>query len=109
MKIHVALPTLNEHPYLILPESVGWYWDDPEHTVERAENSWQTFSIHVIVSGKGYLEDGHQTHQLQRGDAFLYYPMRRQRYYSSREEPWSVRWIHFYGKELQTFLTERGF
>lgn len=109
MKQQVFLPTWNSHPYLCLPESVGWYWDEPDHIVERPQGTWQTFSIHVIVGGKGYLEYGQETRLLQRGDAFLYYPVKEQKYYSSREEPWSVRWVHFYGKELHPFLTERGF
>jgi AraC-like DNA-binding protein len=109
VKQQVFLPTWNSHPYLCLPESVGWYWDEPDHLVERPQGTWQTFSIHVIVGGKGYLEYGQETRLLQRGDAFLYYPVKEQKYYSSREEPWSVRWVHFYGKELHPFLTERGF
>lgn len=109
MKLHVALPTWNEHPYLCLPESVGWYAEQPDHVVERPAGTWQTFSIHVIISGKGYVEMGQDTQLLQRGDAFLYYPQKEQKYYSSREEPWNVRWVHFYGKELQPFLNERGF
>ncbi|MFK7696377.1 AraC family transcriptional regulator [Paenibacillus sp. HJGM_3] len=109
MRQHVMLPTWSGHPYLMLPESVGWYWEEPDHVVERPEGTWQTYSIHVIMSGKGFLEYGGKVHTLQRGDAFLYYPNREQKYYSSREEPWSVRWVHFYGPELHAFLTERGF
>ncbi|WP_127588495.1 AraC family transcriptional regulator [Paenibacillus koleovorans] len=109
MRKHLALPMWNGHPYLCLPESVGWYSDMPEHVVYRDKNTWVSFSIHVVVAGKGYLEVNGEAHSLQRGDAFLYFPMQEQRYYSSREEPWSVRWVHFYGNELHPFLTERGF
>ncbi|MDF2669878.1 MAG: transcriptional regulatory protein [Paenibacillus sp.] len=109
MRLHVALPTLTGHPYFCLPESVGWYWDEQDHLVDRPVDTWQTFSIHVIVGGKGYLEEGQETRLLQKGDAFLYYPHQEQKYYTSKEEPWSVRWVHFYGKEVFSFLNERGF
>ncbi|MDQ1909178.1 AraC family transcriptional regulator [Paenibacillus sp. GD4] len=109
MKRQRFLPTIAEQPFFILPESVGWYWDDPEHTVDRRENSWNTFSIHYIVSGKGYLETVQETYLLERGDAFLYFPLQRQRYYSDQEDPWSVLWIHFYGTAINEFLIERGF
>jgi AraC-like DNA-binding protein len=35
--------------------------------------------------------------------------MQKQRYYSSKNDPWDVRWVHFYGSILNQFLTERGF
>ncbi|KPV58824.1 AraC family transcriptional regulator [Paenibacillus sp. A3] len=107
MRRQSFLPTLNEHEYLLLPESVGWY-KDPEHEVLRKAGALNNFSIHLIVDGKGYLETDGQQHTLHRGDAFLYFPLQSQRYYSSKDDPWEVRWVHFYGKTLKEFLLERG-
>lgn len=39
----------------------------------------------------------------------LYFPMQAQRYYSSEDDPWDVRWFHFYGSGLQNYFIERGF
>jgi AraC-like DNA-binding protein len=45
---------------------------------------------------------------LTAGDAFLYFPIQWQRYYSSQDDPWEVRWVHFYGSKLGDYLLERG-
>lgn len=72
MKRQSFLPTLSEHEYLLLSESVGWYRDDPENEVDRKKGSLNNFSIHLIVDGKGFVESDVEVHMLQRCDAFLY-------------------------------------
>jgi AraC-like DNA-binding protein len=108
MKRQRMLPTLTEHVYFCLPESVGWYQNDPFHSVERQEGMHNNFSIHLIIGGKGFVETDNEVHTLQTGDAFLYFPLQKQRYYSSQEDPWEVRWVHFYGSKLKDYLLERG-
>lgn len=103
------LPRFQQSSYFIFPESVGWYTEHPGHSVYRQEGYYETYSIHFIMSGKGYVEIDGDQHVLQKGDAFLYFPYQEQRYYSSKEDPWNVRWIHFYGKHLKEFLLEKGF
>ena len=103
------LPTLPKNEFMILPESIGRYWNEPKHEVDRAVGSLNNFSIHFILSGSGYIEIDGEAFLLKRGDAFLYFPMQQQRYYSSQDDPWDIRWVHFYGSVLQQFLTERGF
>ncbi|NHN30673.1 helix-turn-helix domain-containing protein [Paenibacillus agricola] len=102
------LPTLADHVYFCLPESVGWYQQDPFHSVERHVGLQNNFSLHLIISGKGYVETEHDTYTLTTGDAFLYFPIQRQRYYSSKDDPWEVRWVHFYGSKVGDYLLERG-
>nr|WP_239541394.1 helix-turn-helix domain-containing protein [Pullulanibacillus pueri] len=94
---------------MILPESIGWYWDEPYHQVDRKAGTHNNFSIHFVVSGTGYVEIDGQSYPLKRGDAFLYFPMQEQRYYSSEEDPWNIRWVHFYGSVLNGFLSDSGF
>lgn len=108
MRRQRLLPTLQEQPFFCLPESVGWYQHEPSHTVDRAEGALNNFSIHLIVAGKGYVETDNETHTLQVGDAFLYFPLQRQRYYSSEEDPWEVRWVHFYGVKLKDYFMGNG-
>jgi AraC-like DNA-binding protein len=102
------LPTLSEHAYFCLPESVGWYKDEPTHAVDRPVNAQNNFSLHLVVNGKGCLETGGETYTLQSGDAFLYFPLQGQRYYSSQDDPWEVLWFHFYGSKLKDYFLERG-
>jgi len=109
MRRQVMLPMLQQSSYFIFPESVGWYREDPDHDVDRAEGLWTSYSLHFIVGGKGYLEHEGTLHTLQKGDAFLYIPYQQQKYYSSEDDPWDVRWVHFYGDHLKEFLLEKGF
>ncbi|RTE08341.1 AraC family transcriptional regulator [Paenibacillus whitsoniae] len=109
MRRHVMLPKLQQSDFFIFPESVGWYKDSPNHEVDRPEGLWTTYSLHVIMAGKGYVELEGEVHTLQKGDAFLFFPYQKQFYYSSKDEPWDVRWVHFYGDHLREFLVAKGF
>ncbi|MCR2806449.1 helix-turn-helix domain-containing protein [Paenibacillus soyae] len=104
MQRQTLLLTLPHHPYFCLPESVGHYYEWPEHGVTRGAGALNNFSIHYVVSGKGYVESDGIVHKLEAGQAFLYFPLQRQRYYSDKEEPWDIRWIHFYGNVLQDYM-----
>ncbi|GAA3407226.1 AraC family transcriptional regulator [Paenibacillus hodogayensis] len=110
MPIHQCqLLTLPERRYFCEPLSVGWYCDGPEHGIYRPKGALNEFNIHFLVSGKGYVETEGVVHTLQAGNAFLYFPLEEQRYYSSEDDPWDVRWVHFNGDLLKEFLTQHGF
>ncbi|MGG1312035.1 helix-turn-helix transcriptional regulator [Cohnella laeviribosi] len=110
MQRQCLLPTLPQTPFFCFPESVGFYRDYPEHSVSREAGALNNFNIHFVVSGKGYVEIDGNVHTLKAGEAVLYFPLQRQRYYSSEDDPWAVRWVHFYGSGagLQDYLTWRG-
>ncbi|WP_042167791.1 helix-turn-helix transcriptional regulator [Paenibacillus gorillae] len=110
MQRHSLLLTLPNMPYFCFPESVGQYRDHPEHTVSREAGALNNFNIHYVVSGKGFVELDGVVHELHAGEAVLYFPLQKQRYYSSQDEPWDVRWLHFYGGSgLHDYLLEQGF
>src|SRR5690348_10123334 len=102
------LPTLSEQQYLCLPESIGWYANEPFHNTIRDSGSLNYYNLHIIAKGKGYVEIDHSTYTLQRGDAFLYNPLQAQNYRSSTDDPWEVRWVHFYGFKIKEYLLEKG-
>ncbi|CAM4169239.1 AraC family transcriptional regulator [Saccharibacillus endophyticus] len=104
-----VLLTLQRQAYFCLPESVGHYSDQPEHNVLREEGALNNFNIHYVASGKGYVEIEGTVHELRSGQAVLYFPLQRQHYYSSEDDPWDVRWVHFYGERLHDYMIERGF
>lgn len=105
----VLLPILKKEELMILPESVGLYESAMEHDVYRSVGSLDNFSIHFVLSGIGFVEVEGKKFTLKKGDAFLYFPQQQQRYYSSKSDPWTVRWVHFYGSPLHTYLSEIGF
>ncbi|NIK77200.1 AraC-like DNA-binding protein [Paenibacillus castaneae] len=103
------LLTLPHNPFFCFPESVGNYWDHPEHYTLRKAGALNNFNIHYVVSGKGYVEWDGKVHCLEAGEAVLYFPLQRQHYYSDADDPWDIRWVHFYGNGLQDYMIERGF
>ncbi|MGF7145730.1 AraC-like DNA-binding protein [Anaerotaenia torta] len=109
MKQQIFLPSIHDNPYICFPEAVGWYRDEPQHSAERGRGELSYFNLHVVIGGKGYLKSKNGLHVLQQGDAFLYFPQEEQCYYSDRENPWEIVWVHFYGSYLREFLIERGF
>lgn len=109
MKRRIFLPVIQEHPYFCFPESVGWYNNHPRHSVIRKVGELKNYNLHLVIDGKGYLIANGITYTLQQGDAFLYFPMQEQVYYSDEENPWEVLWVHFNGNHLKEFFIERGF
>jgi AraC-like DNA-binding protein len=108
MKKHIFLPIIHENPYFCFPESVGWYRDEPSHYAIRNKNEFNYFNLHVVISGKGYLKSKDSIHVLQQGDSFFYFPREEQHYYSDRDNPWEVVWVHFSGNYLKEFFIEKG-
>ncbi|WP_160685947.1 helix-turn-helix domain-containing protein [Clostridium sp. C2-6-12] len=109
MKRQVFLPIVHENPYFCFPEAVGWYKDEPQHCAIREKNEFNYFNLHVVISGKGYLKANNHVNVLQPGDSFLYFPSEEQHYYSDKENPWEVVWVHFRGSYLNEFFIEKGF
>ncbi|MDF2923752.1 MAG: transcriptional regulatory protein [Paenibacillaceae bacterium] len=110
MKRQMFLPMLGDCPYFCFAESAGWYSGEGRHRAVRSSGEMnKLFNLHLVISGKGYVEWNGKLFCLGEGDAFLYFPGQEQHYYSSEEEPWEIRWVHFYGKGLAAFMTELGF
>lgn len=108
MQRQSVLVTLPHTPLFCFPESVGFYEKNINHYVLRKAGSLNNFNIHYVASGKGYVEYDGTVHTLESGDAVLYFPLQRQHYYSSDDDPWDIRWFHFYGNGLQDYMIERG-
>ncbi|WP_338540739.1 AraC family transcriptional regulator [Paenibacillus tundrae] len=103
-----TLLTLQNIPYFCYPESIGHYTEHPQHNVWRETGALNNFNIHYVAAGKGYVEADGIVHELRAGQAVLYFPQQQQRYYSSEDDPWDVRWVHFYGDRLHDYMIERG-
>ncbi|WP_168119697.1 helix-turn-helix domain-containing protein [Paenibacillus sp. HB172176] len=100
------LLTLPQSPYFCMPESIGHYYDHPDHYSYREAGALNNYNIHYVVSGKGHVEIDGIVHTLGPGDAVLYSPLQEQLYYSSKDDPWNIRWFHFYGESLQTYFVQ---
>jgi AraC-like DNA-binding protein len=102
------LLTLAENPFFCMTESIGIYQNVTNHAVRRETGSLGNFNIHYVAGGSGYVELEGKRHELKEGEAVLYFPFQEQIYYTSQTDPWDIRWIHFYGRGLQEYMTERG-
>lgn len=109
MQRQIFLPSIHNNPYFCFPEAVGWYKDEPEHCAIRERDEFNYFNLHIVIKGKGYLKSEKGIEVLQQGDSFLYFPMEEQLYYSDRENPWEIVWVHFHGLYLKEFFVEKGF
>jgi AraC-like DNA-binding protein len=109
MAEHLTVPLLRRDRFYCYPESTGYYELLRNHEVNRPAGLMHDFNLHLITAGAGFVETDQQRYELKAGDAFLYFPGERQFYYSNPEQPWDIKWIHFYGKGVLADLTERGF
>ncbi|MCX7715363.1 MAG: helix-turn-helix domain-containing protein [Clostridia bacterium] len=109
MKKQFFLPTINKNPYFCFPEAVGFYENEPEHYVKRNKNEFNCFNLHVVIDGKGYIKIDNKIYTLKQGDSFLYFPLEEQHYYSDKDNPWKILWVHFTGNYLKEFFVGKGF
>ncbi|HKM05060.1 MAG TPA: AraC family transcriptional regulator [Lachnospiraceae bacterium] len=56
-----------------------------------------------VISGKGYLTYEGKRHVLYAGDCVWIDCHKLYSHESSEEEPWSLTWVHFYGKDAKEF------
>lgn len=113
MREHIFLPKPLFPRHFCFPDFIGGYSDFPEHAVNREFQTKENhldiyYNLHIVLSGKGYLQTEGRTYELTAGQGFLYGPGLRQRYYSDFHEPWNIRWVHFYGLRLEEFLNGKG-
>lgn len=102
------LLTLADNPYFCMTESIGIYQNITTHAVRRDKGTLGNFNIHYVAAGRGYVELEGKKYELKAGEAVLYFPFQEQIYYTSETDPWDIRWIHFYGRGLLEYMTERG-
>ncbi|WP_036673445.1 MULTISPECIES: helix-turn-helix domain-containing protein [Paenibacillus] len=113
VKEHIFLPKPVFPRHVCFPDFIGGYSDFPKHYVNREYrtkdiNLDHCYNLHLVLEGKGFLDTGTTRYELTRGQGFLYGPGLRQTYYSDLDDPWSIRWIHFYGIRLEELLNGKG-
>ncbi|MHA6482967.1 helix-turn-helix transcriptional regulator [Paenibacillus sp. strain BS8-2] len=96
MRQHYIAPKPSFSHYICYPDMYGRYAGSSEHSEIRERGALKEYNLHLVFAGRGYvyLESG-EVIELAAGDGFLYGRNAYQRYESSKEEPWDIRWIHF--------------
>ena len=95
MKIQWVLPTPAYNKYVCYPEFLGHYNDFPQHTERREEFFLNSYNLHLIFGGEGYVFHEGERIRMGKGSGFLYPRGAYQQYGSDVSEPWDVRWVHF--------------
>ena len=81
---------------------IGWHKTPPKHLFGPAVRPY--YLLHLIVKGKGSLEEGGKVHKLEAGSAFLIRPDETTTYWSDEKEPWEYYWISFYGHHADELM-----
>lgn len=69
----------------------------------------EIYSIHYILSGKGYVVFRGETYELSAGDVFMVFPEEEILYYPEEADPWSYRWVDFKGADAKALVSRTGF
>jgi len=95
MRIQWVLPTPAFSNYVCYPEFLGHYTKFPQHSERRAEGFLNSYNLHLIFDGEGYVFHQGERIQMGKGRGFLFARGAYQQYGSDISEPWDVRWVHF--------------
>jgi len=69
----------------------------------------EIYSVHYIVSGKGYVVFRGETYALSAGDCSLVFPEEEILYYPEEADPWAYRWVDFKGADAKALVARTGF
>lgn len=105
-----------EIPALFFRQKIKLWYDDftgefypPDKPIYN-KRMHQTYSLHYVLEGEGYLGIGVGEPQLLcAGDMFYIPPGNMMRYYPSRETPWKYCGISTNGSEAGAFFSQLGF
>lgn len=108
MKKHLYLPQPGGLHYICYPESCGHYRLEPSHREYRPPGALKEYNLHVVMSGRGFVITGGERTELSAGWGFLYAPGARQDYGTDPDDPWDIRWVHFYANGMEPMLLNKA-
>lgn len=73
----------------------GFHKTEPKHSCGPTIRPY--YLIHLVESGKGYLEYNGTVTEVKAGEAFIIRPWEINLYRADEKEPWTYYWISFYG------------
>ena len=101
-----SFPTRNDTELLLI--YLGY---DNFHFIKswKAFRSQPFYTLHFILSGKGFLELRKKKYEIHAGDIFILPPSVKFRYYPDEQEPWEYGYFCFNGSLADEYLQETGF
>lgn len=103
------LEQLHRHPLTrdCYPTAMGYYPHARGHRMRRPRHDDNL--LLYCVDGHGRLRIGEQRHDIGGGDLMLLPQGLAHRYAASREQPWSLYWVHFQGVSSRIFMEYLGY
>ena len=84
---------------------VIWCGDYTSFPLNRYDGgSRNSYILHYVRRGKGYLEVAGKTHTICAGDSFVIYPDIPIKYYPDKNDPWEYVWVNFVGMSVKNTL-----
>lgn len=68
----------------------------------------QNYLLHYVYSGKGMVHVNGKDHDLKENQAFIIYPGQETWYSSDKNDPFTYRWVEFFGNKAYDFLQTAG-
>lgn len=81
---------------------IGFYPKAASHYRERKEGTPEYVLI-FCVAGKGWFNINQEKRQVSSGQFFILPPHRMHAYGADSDDPWSIYWVHFSGKQSESF------
>lgn len=88
--------------YLI---DIGFYPKAASHYRERKDGALEYVLI-FCIAGKGWYNFNQEKKQVSAGQFFILPPNRMHAYGADRDDPWSIYWVHFLGKQSEHFALQ---
>lgn len=61
------------------------------------------------IKGRGYYKRGSKEYEVNPGELFYCPPRSHQEYWADSENPWTIYWIHVFGRSLSSIAVQVGF
>jgi AraC-like DNA-binding protein len=92
------IDTFAQHPlvYPLMPTDIGWFPTAQHHYRKRPEGALEHILI-LCVSGRGWVDMYGRREDISACQAVLIPKHTPHGYGASKEEPWSIHWVHFTG------------
>lgn len=85
--------------------TIVWYGRSKEYGMNYFRGGIRnSYILHYVTKGKGYLTMAGQTHTIHAGDSFLIYPDIYVEYHPDEDDPWEYEWLNFLGAPIKDYL-----
>jgi len=84
------------------------------HYIHAAGHYWKRKGLDegvyiYCVKGRGYYKRGSKEYEVNPGEVLYCPPRTHQEYWADSKDPWTIYWIHVFGRQLDSIAAQIGF